>query len=52
MTGPALGQEPTGKKLDITGQHMVRFADGKVVEEWITYDTLGLIQQLGLQPPG
>lgn len=21
-------------------------------EEWVTYDTLGLIQQLGLQPPG
>lgn len=52
MTGPALGQQPTGKKLNITGQHMLRFADGKIVEEWVAYDALGLVQQLGLQLPG
>lgn len=51
-TGPALGQEPTGRKLDISGQHMLRFADGRIAEEWVAYDTLGLIQQFGLQLPG
>ncbi len=52
MTGPALGQEPTGRTLDMSGQHMLRFADGRIAEEWVAYDTLGLVQQLGLQLPG
>lgn len=52
MTGPALGQQPTGRTFDITGQHLLRFADGKIVEEWVAYDNLGLVQQLGLQLPG
>jgi predicted ester cyclase len=47
-----LGQQPTGRTVDITGQHILRFADERIVEEWVSYDTLGLIQQLGLQPPG
>jgi steroid delta-isomerase-like uncharacterized protein len=51
-TGGALGQEPTGRTVDISGQHILRFADEHIVEEWVSYDTLGLIQQLGLQPPG
>lgn len=52
MTGPALGQPPTGRKLDMSGQHLLRFADGRIAEEWVAYDTLGLVQQLGLQLPG
>ena len=51
-TGPVLGQDPTGRTFEITGQHILRFADGRVAEEWVAYDTMGLIQQLGLQPPG
>lgn len=51
-TGPALGQEPTGRTADFTGQHMLRFADGRIVEEWVAYDALAMIQQLGLQLPG
>ncbi len=27
-----------------------RYENGKVVEGWITYDMLGLLQQLGLAP--
>jgi len=51
-TGPVLGQDPTGRTFEITGQHILRFADGRVVEEWVAYDSLGLVQQLGLQLPG
>jgi steroid delta-isomerase-like uncharacterized protein len=51
-SGQLLGQDPTGRAFDISGQHILRFADGRVAEEWVSYDTLGLIQQLGLQPPG
>ena len=51
-TGPVLGQDPTGRTFEITGQHILRFADGRVAEEWVAYDSLGLVQQLGLQLPG
>src|SRR6476469_1129527 len=51
-TGPVLGQDPTGRTFEITGQHILRVADGRVVEEWVAYDSLGLVQQLGLQLPG
>jgi steroid delta-isomerase-like uncharacterized protein len=51
-TGPVLGQDPTGRTFEIAGQHILRFADGRVVEEWVSYDSLGLVQQLGLQLPG
>jgi steroid delta-isomerase-like uncharacterized protein len=51
-TGEALGQNPTGRTLNMSGQHIVRFEGERIAEEWVTYDTLGLIQQLGLQPPG
>lgn len=51
-TGSALGQDPTGRTVDFTGQHMLRFVDGRIAEEWVAYDALALIQQLGLQLPG
>jgi len=51
-TGGALGQEPNGKRVNISGQHMQRFTGEQVAEEWVSYDALGLIQQLGLELPG
>ncbi len=41
------GLEPTGKQVTITGMSIIRFADGKGVEEWEIYDTLGMMRQLG-----
>ena len=41
---------PTGKRMEITGITIERFADGKIVEDWTHYDALGLLQQLGLVP--
>jgi steroid delta-isomerase-like uncharacterized protein len=40
----------TGKKVAIDGMSFFRFADGKIVEEWSTYDNLTIMQQLGLIP--
>ncbi len=44
---------PTGKQVKITGCYILHLANGKVVEEWIFEDMLGLQQQLGytLVPP-
>ena len=46
-TGPFPG---TGKTVAVDGMSFFRFADGKIVEEWSTYDNLTIMQQLGLLP--
>jgi predicted ester cyclase len=49
--GPYRGVAPTGKRVKWTQISIVRFADGKVVEDWAVGDELGILQQLG-QPLG
>ncbi len=48
--GPYRGMPPTGKKIEVGGVSIGRFADGKAVEGWLLTDTLGLLQQLGAIP--
>ena len=43
--GPA-----TGKHMELKGISISRIQDGKIVEEWNSYDNLGVLQQLGLAP--
>ncbi len=39
--------------MTITGITIHRIAGGKIVEEWISMDMLGMMQQLGVVPsPG
>ncbi len=43
----------TGKQVSVSGMNIFRFAGGKIVEEWLQEDTMGMLQQLGLMPtPG
>jgi predicted ester cyclase len=43
----------TNKSATISGITIERFAGGKIVETWNTYDQLGMMQQLGMVPkPG
>jgi predicted ester cyclase len=49
--GPFLGQPPTGRVVTYAGFDMNRIENGKIVESWVSYDALGLLQQLGLVPP-
>ena len=42
------GFAPTGRPFSIRSIHVVKFADGLVVERWGAGDMLGLRQQLGL----
>ena len=45
------GIPPTNKKVTIQAISIShRNADGKIVEEWHMYDTLGFMQQLGVIP--
>jgi steroid delta-isomerase-like uncharacterized protein len=48
--GPFLGMEPTGKQATVTGLTIDRIENGKIVESWNNWDTLGLLQQLGVVP--
>jgi len=51
--GEFMGVSPTNKKVTMWGIYIDRVAGGKFVESWVRYDTLGLMQQLGLVPtPG
>jgi steroid delta-isomerase-like uncharacterized protein len=48
--GELMGIPPTGKRATITGIEFDRYQDGKLVEEYSSYDMLGMLQQLGLAP--
>lgn len=41
---------PTGKQIELKGISISRIEGGKIVEEWNSYDNLGVMQQLGLVP--
>jgi len=52
-TAPMGDLPPTGKPVIIPGMTIARFAEGKYVEDWHNWETLGLMQQLGVVPqPG
>ena len=45
-----MGISPTNMKVTMWEIFIDRIVGGKFVESWIRYDTLGLMQQLGLIP--
>jgi steroid delta-isomerase-like uncharacterized protein len=49
--GELEGTPPTGKPVYVDGQLLSRIADGKFAEEWVHWDTLGLLRQIGAVPP-
>jgi len=50
--GELLGTPPTRKQIRMSGIVIWRIKNGKIVEHWAQNDTLGLMQQLGVFPPG
>ena len=48
--GELMGIPPTGKQVTVTGISIDRFAGGKSIESWTNFDTLGMMQQLGVVP--
>jgi steroid delta-isomerase-like uncharacterized protein len=48
--GVFMGIPPTGKRVTVPGIHIMRIADGKIVEHWGEGDFLGMMQQLGVLP--
>jgi steroid delta-isomerase-like uncharacterized protein len=48
--GDFRGLPATGKPVTLTGIAIWRIVDGKTAEEWVEWDALGLMQQLGAIP--
>ena len=48
--GVFLGVLPTGRQIRVDGTVILRITDGKIAEEWVTENLLGLLQQLGAIP--
>lgn len=48
--GELMGIPGTGKQSTITGISIDRVEGGQIVEGWTNWDTLGMMQQLGLVP--
>ncbi len=48
--GEIAGISPTGREVTISGLTLSRLENGMVVEEWTTWDTLGMLVQLGAVP--
>jgi steroid delta-isomerase-like uncharacterized protein len=48
--GPFMGVAPTGNRINVSGISMYRINSGEIVDEWLEWDSLGLMQQLGVVP--
>jgi predicted ester cyclase len=50
-TGPWQGVPPSGREVTIRTVAQHRVEKGRIVEDWVIVETLGLFQQLGLVRP-
>ena len=48
--GALMSIAPTSKRSTVTGISIEHYKDGKAVETWGNWDTLGMLQQLGVVP--
>jgi steroid delta-isomerase-like uncharacterized protein len=48
--GPFLGIPATGRTATVTATGIYRVANGRLAENWVVFDALGLLRQLGLVP--
>jgi steroid delta-isomerase-like uncharacterized protein len=48
--GTLFGIPPTGRSVTATAIHIHHVHDGRIVDQWEQFDTLGVLGQLGLVP--
>ena len=46
-----MGIPPTGKRIAAAGTAIMRFEGGKLAEEWVVFDLMSMMRQLGVIPP-
>lgn len=49
--GEFRGIAPTGKKVSVDGITISQIANGKIMDSYLSWDMLGMLQQLGAIPP-
>ena len=50
-SGEFYGMPATNKRIKTDGVDIIRFQNGKAVEHWGVYDSMKMMQQLGMLPP-
>ena len=50
-TSPFLGRPASGANLEVSGMTLNRIKDGRIVERWGNWNTIGMLQQMGVLPP-
>lgn len=48
--GAFQGMPPSGRPFAVTATSVLRIAGGQIAEQWVDFDQLGLLQQLGAIP--
>lgn len=48
--GEFMGIPATGKHVDVSAMHFLRFENGKIAEHWGITDVAGMLRQLGVGP--
>ena len=48
--GEFMGVAATGKEMAFSGVWLAHLSDGKLKEQWVYFDTLGLLRQMGAIP--
>ena len=48
--GDLMGFAPTGKQVNVTNILITRIANDKAIEQWLNFDALGMLQQVGVIP--
>lgn len=46
--GEFMGMDPTGNTFEVPGIIIYRIEDGKIAEEWVQADIMGMMEQLGV----
>jgi steroid delta-isomerase-like uncharacterized protein len=46
--GQFLGMPPTNKKATVTGTSIYRIEDGKIAEQWASWNLMSMMEQLGI----
>ena len=49
--GELMGIAPTGRQVRVMGIAISRLGGGKLLESWVSFDTLEMLRQLGVAPP-
>ena len=49
--GLFMGNQPTGKQIQVHGIIFGRIVNGRIAEDWTLVDQMGILQQLGIIPP-